>query len=99
MDQWDNTDPSAEIDFENLPQTRTLFAKRMSGAETIEMRIKVIHKNLNLTVVDTKFNWGQSEPMQGNLWHRFVSQYNSWVNLQIAERKFHLKSDRILIQM
>lgn len=47
-----------------------------------------------MTVVDTKFNWGQSEPMQGNLWHRFVSQYNSWVNLQIAERKFHLKSDR-----
>jgi|Transcript_7031 hypothetical protein len=94
MDQWDNTDASAEIDFENLPQTRTLRAKRISGAGSIQMSIKVIHKNLKLTVVDMRSIGGMSEPMQENLWHRFVSQYSSWVNLQIAERKFHLKSDR-----
>ena len=84
------------IDFDNLPQVRHLHSLRMGGAKsgTIDMHIRVQSKNLQLTVVDTRVFTGMSEPKQVNVWHRMVSQYGSWVGLQMAERRYNLQSNR-----
>jgi len=96
IDHW-QTDDNSGINFENLPQTRNLRTERMGGPSatgTLKMSVKVLRKELKLTVVDTRKFQGMSKPMQVNLWHRMISQYNSWTGLQIAERKYDLISDR-----
>ena len=96
IDRWQVDDESG-IDFENLPQTRKLRTERMGGPAatgTLTMSVKVLRKELKLTVVDARVFEGMSSPMQPNVWHRMVSEYNSWAGLQIAERRYGLISDR-----
>ncbi len=94
LDDWAESerDDKEKTKDEEFPQEFELQQER-SGAPSstgiIHMRISVnTAPPHNLTVVDCRF---LRDVFSGNVWHRMVPQYASWVALQIAQRKYHLQ--------
>ena len=89
-----------------LPQTRILRVQRTwippnnlkHNNTHVEMTVTIQRNKSELTVIDTRiFENTLSSPWQaGNLWHRIVPQYSSWVALQTAQRKFNLTTDQVV---
>lgn len=112
MDHWEEQNAQLIIDFQSVPYTRMLRMERTSKAlqktnETtgtklsdtdVGMSITVRSEKLVLTVVDMQVFDGTQTPSfaSANLWHRLIPQYNSWVALQTAQRKYELVSEQVV---
>jgi len=83
--------PSPQINYEQLPESRVLTALRSDNKLRIGMKVTVLNKKLQLTVVDTR---KMKDVFSTNLWHRMAPQYDAWVGLQTAERRYNVTSDR-----
>ncbi|KAL7451767.1 hypothetical protein ACHAWC_003565 [Mediolabrus comicus] len=80
-----------DFDMNNLPQT-----KHLRGPIQM-MTIVVRNSQLKTMVVDM---WVDKTKMKNlkhmNLWHRQTQLYQTWVAVQIAQRKYNLMTDRII---
>ena len=95
--QWeDDNHKSPLIDLKQLPDTRKLTILRSDDKDSLQMEISVYRNHSLLTIVDVRRMSKMSVPFQDNLWHRMISQYNAWMSVQIAERRYHLKSKRTI---
>jgi hypothetical protein len=109
VNHWE-TENMRPIDFRNLPENRILRMERNwkpSNASYeitkhhdthIHMSITVRSRKLQLTVIDMQiFDGTQTSSFAStNLWHRLIPQYNSWVALQTAQRKYDLISEQVV---
>jgi hypothetical protein len=104
VNHWE-TENMRPIDFRNLPENRILRMETNESYEItkrhdthIHMSITVRSRKLQLTVIDTQiFDGTQTSSFAStNLWHRLIPQYNSWVALQTAQRKYNLISEQVV---
>ena len=92
IDHWE--DNQRPFDLNKVPDVRKLEIPAFKNKRKSQLRIDVFSNRSQVTLVDVRHMIRMSKPFQGNLWHRMMPQYNAWMSVQVAERRYNLKSNR-----